>query len=169
MYSICHSGRSSSGGFILVMDILFLTIERFLKYLPILVIAIFVAQFFRLYLTEDKIGIFLKRKARRNILIGSLLGLVTPGPLASFLPLLRVLKSGGLQLSVVAAFITSQTLVGPIRAFLEVDLFGTAFFVYRVVISFLIAMGVGLCFQLLRERLNRDQSINARASQIETK
>ena len=96
-----------------------------------------------------------KRKARRNILVGSLLGLVTPGPLSAFLPLLRVLKSGGLPLSVVAAFITSQTLVGPLRAFLEIDLFGVGFFVYRVVISFLIAMGVGLCFHLLKKHLNQ--------------
>ena len=138
----------------MITDILYLTIERFLKYLPILVIAIIIAQFLRLYIMEDTIGIFLKRKARRNILVGSLLGLVTPGPLSSFLPLLRVLKSGGLPLSVVAAFITSQTLVGPLRAFLEIDLFGTGFFVYRVVISFLIAMGVGLCFHLLKKHLN---------------
>lgn len=139
----------------MITDILYITIERFLKYLPILVIAIIIAQFFRLYIMEDTIGIFLKRKARRNILVGSLLGLVTPGPLSAFLPLLRVLKSGGLPLSVVAAFITSQTLVGPLRAFLEIDLFGVGFFVYRVVISFLIAMSVGLCFHLLKKHLNQ--------------
>ena len=138
----------------MIADVLYLTIERFLTYLPILVIAIIVAQFFRFYITEDTIGIFLKRKVKRNILVGSLLGLVTPGPLAAFLPLLRLLKSNGLPLSVVAAFITSQTLVGPIRAFLEVDLFGAGFFLYRVLISFLIALSVGLCFQALRKRLN---------------
>ena len=68
----------------MITDILYLTIERFLRYLPILVIAIVIAQFFRLYIMEDTIGIFLKRKARRNILVGSLLGLVTPGPLSAF-------------------------------------------------------------------------------------
>ena len=92
MYRVCHFGRSSSGGIILITDILYLTIERFLKYMPILVITIIIAQFIRLYIREDTIGILFKRKARRNILVGSLLGLVTPGPLSAFLPLLRVLK-----------------------------------------------------------------------------
>jgi len=90
---------------------------------------------------------------RRNIMGASLLGLVTPGPLAAYLPLLKVLQSGGLSLSVVAAFITSQTLVGPLRAFLEVDMFGLAFFVFRVVASFVIAISVGVCFQLLGKRI----------------
>lgn len=161
MYRICHFGRSCCGGNILITDVLYLTIERFLQYLPILVIAIIIAQFFKLYITEDMIGMFLKAKVKRNILVGSLLGLVTPGPLAAFLPLLRVLKSGGLPLSVVVAFITSQTLVGPIRAFLEIDLFGSGFFVYRVLASFLIAMSVGLCFHLLRKRLNQGEIVHA--------
>ncbi|UCF59463.1 MAG: hypothetical protein JSV15_03360, partial [Candidatus Bathyarchaeota archaeon] len=61
--------------------------------------------------------------------------------------------SGGLSLSVVAAFITSQTLVGPLRAFLEVDMFGLAFFIFRVVVSFVIAISVGVCFQLLNKHI----------------
>jgi len=135
-----------------IIDILYLTVERFLHFLPILVIAIIVAKVLRLYISEDKIGLLL-RTERRNIVGSSLLGLVTPGPLASYLPLLKVLQSGGLTLSVVAAFITSQTLVGPLRAFLEVDMFGLPFFAFRVAISFIIAIGVGLCFQLLNKHI----------------
>ena len=137
----------------MIVNIVYLTLERFLLFLPILVVAIVLAKALNMYVSEDKIGLLLKR-ARRNILVSSLLGLVTPGPLASYLPLLKVLHAGGLQLGVVAAFITSQTLVGPLRAFLEVDLFGLAFFAFRVLVSFMMALGIGICFQLLHKRLN---------------
>ena len=136
----------------MVTDILYLTLVRFLGFLPILVAAIVVGKVFSLYVSEDKIGMLLKGE-RRNIMGASLLGLVTPGPLAPYLPLLKVLQSGGLSLSVVAAFITSQTLVGPIRAFLEVDMFGLAFFIFRVAASFVIAISVGVCFQLLNKHV----------------
>ena len=138
----------------MVTDILYLTLVRFLGFLPILVAAIVVGKVFSLYVSEDKMGMLLKGE-RRNIMGASLLGLVTPGPLAPYLPLLKVLQSGGLSLSIVAAFITSQTLVGPLRAFLEVDLFGLAFFAFRVATSFTIAIGIGVCFQLLNKRLKQ--------------
>lgn len=152
MHGICHRRRSYSGGLSVVTDILYLTLERFLGFLPILVVAIVVGKVLSLYISEDKMGMLLKGE-RRNIMGASLLGLVTPGPLASYLPLLKVLQSGGLSLSVVAAFITSQTLVGPIRAFLEVDMFGLAFFIFRVAASFVIAISVGVCFQLLNKHV----------------
>jgi len=142
-------------------QILYLTLQRFLGSLPILVIAIIVAKVISLSISEDKIGLFLKTR-KRNIVGASLLGLVTPGPLAPYLPLLKVLQSGGLPLSVVAAFITSQTLVGPLRAFLEVDMFGLAFFALRVVVSSIIAIGVGVCFQLLNNYIKPKNASSAR-------
>jgi len=63
-----------------------------LGFLPILVAAIVVSKVFSLYISEDKIGMLLKGE-RRNIMGASLLGLVTPGPLAAYLPLLKVLQS----------------------------------------------------------------------------
>jgi len=134
----------------MIVGILLLTLERFLGYLPVLLVAIVTAKVLSLYMSEDRIGIFLKARTlkRRNIVGASLLGLITPGPLAAYLPVLKVLQSGGLPLSVVATFITSQTLVGPIRAFLEVDVFGPVFFAFRVVASFIIAIGIGMCFQI---------------------
>ncbi|UCG44827.1 MAG: permease [Candidatus Bathyarchaeota archaeon] len=132
----------------MIIEILYLTLERFLGFLPILMVAIVVGKVFRLYISEDKIGILLKGE-RRSIMGASLLGLVTPGPLASYLPLLKVLQISGLPLSVVATFITSQTLVGPLRAFLEVNMFGLTFFIFRVAASFIIAISIGTCFHFL--------------------
>ncbi|UCE29386.1 MAG: permease [Candidatus Bathyarchaeota archaeon] len=131
-----------------VIDMLYLTLVRFLGFLPILLAAIVVGKVLSLYISEDRIGMLLKGE-RKNIAGASVLGLVTPGPLAPYLPLLKVLQSGGLSISAVAAFITSQTLVGPLRAFLEVDMFGPVFFVLRVAVSFVISISVGVCFQLL--------------------
>ena len=132
----------------MIIDILYLTLERLLGFLPILAAAIVIGKVFRLYISEDRIGILL-RGERRNIMGASLLGLVTPGPLASYLPLLKVLQISGLPLSVVATLITSQTLVGPLRAFLEVNMFGLAFFIFRVAASFIIAISIGTCFYFL--------------------
>jgi len=139
----------------MIIDILLLTLERFLGYLPVLSVAIIAAKVFSLYISQDRIGMLLKAPnlKRRNIMGASLLGLMTPGPLAAYLPLLKVLRSGGLPLSIVATFITSQTLVGPIRAFLEVDLFGPLFFSFRVVASFIIAIGIGMCFQIFSKHI----------------
>ena len=138
----------------MIADILYVTLVRFLAYLPILAVAIVVGRILNLYVSADKIGMLLKGETR-SIIGASLLGLVTPGPLAPYLPLLKVLQSSGLSLSVIAAFITSQTLVGPLRAFLEVDMFGLAFFLFRVAVSFVIAISVGVCFQLLNKHLVR--------------
>jgi uncharacterized membrane protein YraQ (UPF0718 family) len=139
----------------MIVDILLLTLERFLGYLPVLLVAIVSAKVLSLYMSEDRIGMFLRARTlkRRNIMEASLLGLITPGPLAVYLPVLKVLQSGGLPLSIVATFITSQTLVGPIRAFLEVDVFGPVFFAFRVVASFIIAIGIGMCFQIFSKHI----------------
>jgi uncharacterized membrane protein YraQ (UPF0718 family) len=139
----------------MIFDILWLTLERFLGYLPFLLVAIVTAKVLSLYISEDRIGMFFeaRRSGRRNIVEASLVGLTTPGPLAAYLPLLKVLQSGGLPLSIVATFITSQTLVGPIRAFLEVEVFGPVFFAFRVAASFVIAVGIGMCFQILSKHI----------------
>ncbi len=125
---------------------------RFLKSVPILTLACVAVTVLSPYTSEERIGKLLKGK-RRNIVVASSIGLVSPGPLAPYMPLLRVLNRNGLPLSVVAAFITSQTLVGPLRAFLEIEMFGLIFFVLRVLTSFLIAISVGVCFQLLERHI----------------
>jgi uncharacterized membrane protein YraQ (UPF0718 family) len=139
----------------MIVDILLLTLERFLSYLPVLLVAIVTAKVINLYMSHDRIGMFLKAGTvkRRNIMGASLLGLITPGPLAAYLPVLKVLQSGGLPLSIVATFITSQTLVGPIRVFLEVDVFGPVFFAFRVAASFIIAIAIGVCFQIFSKHI----------------
>jgi len=141
----------------MIGEVLYTAAVRFMYSLPILIIAIFAAQMINSFISKEKIGKLL-RKMRRSTFGAALIGLITPGPLAPYLPLLRVLKYNGLPLPVVVAFITSQTMVGPLRAFIEIDFFGVAFFICRVVVSFFIALGVGLSYKLFGKRIGLDIS-----------
>ena len=134
----------------MIANIIYLTLANFLKFLPILIVAIVTAQIIGSYIPKDMREKILKEKGR-NIIRASGIGIATPGPLAAYLPLLKVLNEKGLPLSIIVAFITGQTLVGPMRLFLEVKYFGIIFFVYRVIISFLIAVGIGMCFRFLEK------------------
>ncbi len=136
----------------MIAEIFYLAAIRFLKSVPILALACLAVTVLSPYISGERVGKLLRKK-KRNILVASSIGLVSPGPLAPYMPLLRLLNENGLPLSVIATFITSQTLVGPLRAFLEIEMFGLAFFVYRVFTSFFIAISVGVCFQLLEKHI----------------
>ncbi|MDH5769946.1 MAG: permease [Candidatus Bathyarchaeota archaeon] len=129
-------------------DLIYLVIENLLKLSPILVVAIVVAQIIDSYLSEETVKKIIKEK---SIIKVAAVGLATPGPLVAYLPFLKVLKRRGLPLSIIVAFVTAQTLVGPMRSFIEVEYFGAAFFVYRVIFSFLTAVGIGTCYRFLEK------------------
>lgn len=136
----------------MIVEILQQTVVGFIKVLPILVVAIVVSQIVQSYIPKDKIKDIFKEN-KKNILKSSLIGIATPGPLLAFLPLLRTLKEKGMPISLVVAFITGQTLVGPMRLFLEVGYFGIKFFAYRVVISLIIAIIIGMCFKIFEKHI----------------
>jgi len=134
----------------MITNILYLTLINFLKILPILIIAIVVSQIINSYIRKEKIK-QISKENEKNIVKASAIGITTPGPLLVFLPLLKTLKKKGLPISIIVAFITGQTLIGPARLFLEVGYFGIMFFIYRVIIAFLIAIGIGTCFKFLEK------------------
>lgn len=134
----------------MIIEILYLTLISFLKILPILVIAIVLSQIISIYLPQEKTEMVFKAN-KKNLVKASVVGIATPGPLLAFLPLLKTFKKKGVSVSIIVAFITGQTLIGPMRFFLEVNYFGITFFVYRVLIAFLIAMSVAVCFRFLEK------------------
>ncbi len=136
----------------MIIDILSTSAISFMKVLPILVAAIIASQIIKYYLPEEKIKDSFG-ESEKNIIKASGVGLVTPGPLLAYLPLLKALKDKGLALSVMVAFITSQTLIGPMRLFLEVGYFGIAFFAYRLVLAFLMSIGIASCFRILEKHI----------------
>ena len=132
----------------MIIEILYLTSISFLKILPILVIAIVLSQIITTYLSQEKTEMIFEAN-KKNMAKASIIGIATPGPLLAFLPLLKTFKKKGVSVSIIVAFITGQTLIGPMRFFLEVNYFGITFFIYRVLIAFLIAMSVAVCFRFL--------------------
>lgn len=134
----------------MITEILYLTSISFLKILPILVVAIFLSQALSMYLPKEKAGKIFKAN-KKNIAKASIIGIATPGPLLAFLPILKTFKKKRVSVSIIAAFITGQTLIGPMRFFLEVNYFGITFFIYRVIIAFFIAVSIALCFRFLEK------------------
>lgn len=132
----------------MIEEILKETIIRFLKILPIIIIAVIVSQFLIIHIKKNKIKKYFK-ETEKNIAEVSAVGILTPGPMVAFLPILKTFKEKGLPISLIIAFITGQALIGPGRMFLEISYFGIWFFVYRVLIAFLIAIGVGTSFRII--------------------
>ncbi len=132
----------------MITEILYPATINFLKVLPILIIAIIASQIINSYIPKEKAQL---KENEKNIAKASAIGIATPGPLLAYLPLLKTLKDKGLPISIIVAFMTAQTLVGPARLFLEVNYFGITFFIYRVIIAFLIAVGIATCFRFLEK------------------
>jgi uncharacterized membrane protein YraQ (UPF0718 family) len=128
------------------------TLQNLWSYLPILLAALFVSNVIQSRRSARVFDYFLHGRVRETLLAVTLTGLLTPGPLAAYLPVLKALRKLGFRLSLIAAFVTSQTLVGPGRLFMEVRYFGAPFFVYRVLASFAIALAVGAVYALLERR-----------------
>jgi uncharacterized membrane protein YraQ (UPF0718 family) len=123
---------------------------RFIQILPILIIAIFASEILKSHLHEDKIKKVFK-ESEKNIIEASVIGIATPGPLIAYLPFLKTLKNKGVKSSILASFITGQTLVGPARIFLEISYFGLLFLVSKLAIAFFIAIAIGTSFRFLEK------------------
>ncbi len=125
-----------------MIEILTDTLHEFWRILPVLLVAIVVSQIAEHWLQKrnmhHRIG-----DTNTNIIRAGAIGIATPGPLIAYLPTVRKLARQGVPPSVIGSFITGQTLVGPMRVFLEVSYFGAAFFIMRAAISLLMAIGVG--------------------------
>lgn len=136
----------------MILEILAQGVEAFLTAIPILVFAVVIGQLILAYIPAEKTERLLIGNGI-NIVIASAIGLFSPGPNAAYLPLLYTLRSRGASLSIIIAFITSQTMVGPVRFFLEAEYFGVMFWVYRLIIVFFIAIAMGFSYKILGHRL----------------
>ncbi len=82
----------------MILNILSLSFIKFIKILPIIIIAIVVSQIVKTYLHKDKIKKAFKEN-EKNIIKASAIGIITPGPLVGFLPLLNTFKKKGVQIN----------------------------------------------------------------------
>jgi len=131
----------------MITNILTTSLHNFLKLYPIILVAIVISHLISHRLTKKHRHIHLKNNTN-NITRATIIGILTPGPLIGYLPLLKTLRDKGLSTPIIASFITGQTLIGPIRLFIEVALFGWAFFLARVLSALLTGQLIGLTFSL---------------------
>ncbi len=96
---------------------------------------------------------FVKDKLKDNKLIylfyAAVFGILTPGPVYAIYPILLVMKNKGINNSILVAYITGQTIVGPARIPFEVGLFGLEFFLYRVALALVMGPLAGILYILL--------------------
>ena len=124
--------------------------------LPIFIVASFLAGWVDAWVDRDLITRFL---AGRNLLVGLIIvtcvGIITPGPIYSIFPIVYVLKKKGVDSHYLIAFMTGQTLMGPLRIPLELHYLGLNFFIFRLISSVVLGIFAGLCAYPLSARLNK--------------
>jgi uncharacterized membrane protein YraQ (UPF0718 family) len=92
---------------------------------------------------DEKIGEkFVKKINKEKFAIpeASVLGIATPGPVYAMFPLTGKLKKKGIRPSILVAFLTGQTSIGPIRLMLETGIFGFAFITARIIAAVLVSI-----------------------------
>ena len=136
----------------IMIEVLYTSLISFLRVLPILIGAVLLSQFAKLFVHEKTVKKHIHDNGR-GIMLSTAVGISTPGPLLAYLPILKELKKKGVSVSALASFITGQTLIGPGRLVLEVGYFGPLFFLARVVLSFCIGICVGWSFHLLNQKV----------------
>jgi len=124
--------------------------------IPIFIVASFLAGWVDAWVDRDLVTRVL---TGRNLLVGltivTCIGIITPGPIYSIFPLVYVLKRKGVGSHFLIAFMTGQTLMGPLRIPLELYYLGLNFFIFRLISSVILGIFAGLCAYPLSTRLDK--------------
>ncbi len=124
--------------------------------IPIFIVASFLAGWVDAWVDRDLVTRFL---TGRSLLVGLIIvtcvGIITPGPIYSIFPIVYVLKRKGVDSHYLIAFMTGQTLMGPLRIPLELHYLGLNFFIFRLISSVILGIFAGLCAYPLSDRLNK--------------
>jgi len=124
--------------------------------IPIFIVASFLAGWVDAWVDRDLVTRVL---TGRNLLVGltivTCVGIITPGPIYSIFPLVYVLKRKGVGSHYLIAFMTGQTLMGPLRIPLELYYLGLNFFIFRLISSVILGIFAGLCAYPLSARLDK--------------
>lgn len=75
---------------------------------------------------------------------GGIIGSVTPGPPVLAYPIARTMMEEGLRLGVIATFLTAWSLIDPITFPVEVRYLGKKFALWRMLVSFALAIAIGI-------------------------
>ncbi len=125
--------------------ILLQSLKELWNILPFLVIAIIFGKIIEIFTPKKLIKRFLG-KNHSGILLGTLMGLVKPGPLYVSLPILNSLMKRGMSFAALSAYLTSELVGGFFRFFLEIGYFGLEYSILRVIITLLMSIATGYIF-----------------------
>ena len=119
-------------------------IELLIALLPKIGAALLLAGFIRALISPELIGRWLgKKSGLKGILLGTLISLFTPGPVAAF-SVMGALKVAGADKGVLVAFATGWSLMGVHRIILwEWSFLGPDFLILRLTVSFFLPIAAG--------------------------
>ncbi len=125
------------------------TWENNLKILLLSLIAVVISAGIHFLITPAFVERHLSGNRLRHLFYATLFGIITPGPVYAIYPIVFVLRKKGIGYPLLVSFITGQTIIGPARIPLEIGIFGTKFFLYRLGLSFIMGPAAGILYILL--------------------
>jgi len=124
--------------------------NQFLRFLPVLVIAMFLAGFMETLIPQEFVTNWLSDASGwRGIGIGWLAGILTPGGSIVGMPLVFVLFEAGVGISVLVTYMTSMALLSVMRMPIEIGFYGWRLMLLRVAASFFLPPLTGLLAQVI--------------------
>ncbi|MFW9907408.1 MAG: permease [Candidatus Thorarchaeota archaeon] len=136
-------------------DAIDFSVENLIETIPIFIIASLLAGWVDAWIDKDiATRLFREQNLLVSMIAITILGIFTPGPIYSIFPIVWVLRKKGIGSHYLIAYITGQTLMGPMRIPLEIYYLGVPFFLFRVFSSILLGVFAGLCAYPLRKKLD---------------
>jgi len=136
-----------------IFDLLSSNLDMIIKILYLTCFAVMISTAIYFLVPAD----FVEDKLKDNKLIylfyATVFGILTPGPVYAIYPILVVMKNKGINNSILVAYITGQTIVGPARIPFEVGLFGLEFFLYRIALALVMGPLAGILYILLSKAI----------------
>ncbi|MHA1247552.1 MAG: permease [Candidatus Thorarchaeota archaeon] len=131
------------------------SVTNLIETIPIFIVASLLAGWVDAWVDKDLVvRLFKQRGLVAGLFVITCLGIATPGPIYSIFPIVYVLKKKGIDSHFLIAYLTGQTLMGPMRIPLELYYLGTTFFVFRLVSTVLLGVFAGLCAYPIHRWLN---------------
>ncbi|MFQ5987736.1 MAG: permease [Dehalococcoidia bacterium] len=121
-----------------------LTLDSVRDIMPTLLLSVFLAGLADVWLTREMVERYLAFNSNtKGFIMATLAGIATPGTLFEVLPFIAILRKRGLKASSTVAFMTGQTLMGPMRTPLEIKYMGLSYFAFRVGLALLLGVVTG--------------------------
>jgi uncharacterized membrane protein YraQ (UPF0718 family) len=131
------------------------SVVNLVETIPIFIVASLLAGWVDAWVDKDIVTrLFQEKNLVTSLIMITVLGVMTPGPIYSIFPIVWVLRKKGIQSHYLIAFLTGQTLMGPMRIPLELYYLGIPFFLFRLFSSILLGVFAGLCAYPLRKNLD---------------